>query len=167
MLIAFILLLATLIFSIQFKRVQTWAAKKATVFLSEELQTKIEIKSLYLKPFKSLVLEGFLVEDLEGDTLLQTPRLTVDIGYFSPIREKKISLDYIELENGRFFLKEYKDSTTNLSFIIDYFSPTKKDTTISKKPFELTLNDVNIKNLDFRYINYKAPAFVGKGVNFD
>src|SRR5690606_34431810 len=117
-LIAFILLIATLIFSLQFKPVQTWAAKKATVFLSEELQTKIEINSLYLKPFKSLVLEGFLIEDLEGDTLLQTPKLTVDVSYFSPIRERKIDLDLIELENGRFFLKEYKDSTSNLSFII-------------------------------------------------
>lgn len=167
MLIAFILLIATLIFSLQFKQVQTWAAKKATVFLSKELNTKIEIKSLYLKPFKSLVLEGFLVEDLESDTLLQTPKLTVDIGYFSPIKEKKIDLDFIELENGRFFLKEYKDSTTNLSFIINYFSSSKIDTTKKEEPFDLTLNNVNIKNLDFRYINFNAEKFTGKGIDYD
>jgi hypothetical protein len=166
-LIAFILLIATLIFSLQFKQVQTWAAKKAAVFLSEELHTKVEINSLYLKPFKSLVLEGFLLEDLEGDTLLQTPKLTVDIGYFSPIRERKIDINLIELENGRFFLKEFKDSTTNLSFILDYFSSPTVDTTKKKKPFDLTLNDVTIKNLDFRYINYKADKFSGKGVNYD
>lgn len=166
-LIAFILLIATLIFSLQFKQVQTWAAKKVTVFLSKELNTKVEINSIYLKPFKSIVLEGFLLEDLEGDTLLQTPKLTVDISHFAPIRERKIDIEFIELENGRFFLKEYKDSTTNLSFIIDYFSPATVDTTKKKKPFELTLNDINIKNLDFRYINYKADKFLGKGINYD
>ena len=59
-----ILLLAAFIFSLQFKPVQTYVAKKAAKYLSNELHTRVEVESLYIKPFKSIVLEGLYIEDL-------------------------------------------------------------------------------------------------------
>ncbi|TKB99258.1 translocation/assembly module TamB [Pedobacter cryophilus] len=160
-------MLGGLIFSLQFKPVQTWAAKKAANYLSEELKTKVEIKSLYLKPFKSLVLEGFYLQDLNKDTLINAPKLTVDISYFAPFSERKITLQNIELENGKFYLKTYKDSTTNLSFLIDYFNQGPVDTTKKIKPFDVTINNVVVKNLDFKYKNYLIKDTLMKGVNYD
>lgn len=159
-------MLAGLIFSLQFKPVQTWAAKKAANFLSEELNTQVQIESLHLKPFKSLVLEGFYIADLDKDTLLNAPKLTVDINYFAPFKERKIILEHIELVNSTFHLKSYKDSTTNLSFIINYFNRGAVDT-VKKKPFDFSLNSASIRNLDFKYKNYRKPDTVINGVNYD
>ena len=78
----FLLVLSILILLFQYKPVQTWAAKKATTYLSQKLNTKIEIKSLYIKPFSSVVLEGFYVLDKQQDTLINTPKLTVDLNGF-------------------------------------------------------------------------------------
>lgn len=160
-------MLAGVIFSFQFKSVQTWAAKKAANFLSEELKTQVQIKSLYLKPFKSLVLEGFFIADLDKDTLLNAPKLTVDINYFAPFRERKIILNNIELDDATFHLKDYKDSTTNLSFIINYFDSGAVDTTIKKKPFDFALTNATIRNLDFKYKNYRKKDTLFNGVNYD
>ncbi len=155
-----------LIFSLQFKPVQTWAAKKATKFLSEELKTKVEIKSIYVKPFKSLVLEGLFILDLEKDTLLSVPELTIDVSYFAPFKERKIDIENIKLVGGKFNLKSYKDTTTNLSFIIKYFSG-PVDTTKKKRAFDITFNKVDIENLDLRYRNFRRKSIPIKGtVNY-
>ncbi len=159
--------MAGLIFSLQFKPVQTWVAKKAAAYLSEELHTRVEIKSLYLKPFKSLVLEGFFIADLEKDTLLNAPKMLVDISYFSPFSERKITLNEIQLDNGTFHLKSYKDSSTNLSFIINYFDSGVVDSTVKQRPFDFSLSNAKIRNLDFKYKNYRVADTTINGVNYD
>lgn len=155
------------IFSFRFEPVQTWAAKKVTKYLSDELKTKVEVKRLYIDPFKSVVLEGFFIADLDNDTLLNAPRLKVDISYFAPFSERKITLNNIALKDAQFYLKTYKDTSTNLSFILDYFNSGPIDTTKIKKPFDVTINNVVVRNLDFKYKNYLRKDTLFKGVNYD
>jgi hypothetical protein len=157
----------------QYKPVQTWAAKKATNYLSEELHTKVDIKSLYIVPFKSVVLEGLYVLDKQQDTLLSTPKLAVELSgfsIFSSIKKRVIDFKSIQLDNGAFYLKKQKDSTTNLKFIIDYFNSggdtTKKTDTAKGKPWALNFEKIAINNFRFRYINKLRPKPVN-GVNFD
>jgi hypothetical protein len=83
------LLVAVFIFSLQFRSVQTYFAKKAAKYLSEKLQTRVEVGSLYIKPFKSLVLDSLYIEDREKDTLLFSPRFTVDLNLLS-LKMRKI-----------------------------------------------------------------------------
>jgi len=106
----------------QYKPVQTWAAKKAAGYLSEKLKTKVNIQSLYIQPFSSVVLEGFYVLDKQKDTLLSTPKLEVNLSsfsLFSSIRNRVIDFKLIRLDNGSAYLKKQKDSTSNLQFIIN------------------------------------------------
>ena len=154
-------------FSLQFESVQTWGAKKAANYLSDELKTGVGIKRLSLKPFKSLVLEGFYIQDLDKDTLIKAPKLLIDISYFAPFSEKKITLQNIELDNGKIYLKTYKDSSTNLSFLIDYLNQGPVDTTKKIKPFDITINNVTVRNLDFKYKNYLVEDSIFKNVNYD
>jgi hypothetical protein len=166
-LLAFILLIAGIIFSFQFESVQTWAAKKATKYLSQELKTTIDIKRLYLKPFSAVVLDGFYIQDLQKDTLLSAGKLNVDISYFAPFSQRKITLSQITIENSKFYLKTYKDSSTNLSFLINYFNTGNVNTTV-KKPFDFLINNITVKNLDFKYKNYRTPDTLYNGyVNYD
>jgi hypothetical protein len=152
----------------QYKPVQTWAAKKATTYLSKELNTKVDVKSLYIKPFSSVVLEGLYILDKQQDTLLSTPKLSVELSGFSifnSIKKKVIDFKSIQLDNGSFYLKKQKDSTTNLQFVLDYFS--SSDTTKTKgKPWTLTFEKISINNFHFKYKNSLRKELV-KGVNFN
>ena len=162
-----------LVFSIalllfQYKPVQTWAAQKAAGYLSEKLHTKIAIKSLYVKPFSTVVIEGLFVLDQQKDTILNSPKLQVNINgfsLFSSIKAKKIDFSLIQLDNASVYLKRQKDSTSNLKFIMDYFR--SKDTSKStSKPWKLVFGKIAVNNLHFRYKNFLVDTLI-KGVNFD
>jgi len=165
-----LLVLSILLLLFQYKPVQTWAAKKATAYLSDKLQTKVGISGLYFKPFTAVVIDSLYVLDKQKDTLLSAPKLTVELNgfsLFSSIKNRIIDLKLIQLDNGSVYLKKQKDSTSNLQFIIDYFS--SADTTKIKKPgkpwtvdFEKTVID----NFHFRYKNKLVDTFM-KQVNFD
>ncbi|RKR82171.1 uncharacterized protein DUF490 [Mucilaginibacter gracilis] len=162
-------MISTLILALQFKPVQTWAAKKATAYLSKELGTTVSIKSLYIKPFSSVVLEDLIVLDQQKDTLLSTPNLTVQLAnfhIFTSIKKKVIDFNLIQLDNGSFYLKKLKDSSTNLSFIINHFK--SKDTIKTKgQPWTITFEKLALNNFHFRYKNYLSNEVSGAQVNFN
>lgn len=162
------MLLALLIFSLQFKPIQTYFAQKAAAYLSKELKTTISIKSLYIKPFKSIVLEDLLVLDLQKDTLLSTPQFMVDINQLS-IDKKIIDISTVQINDGQFFLKDFKDKSSNLDFIINYFDSGKPKVKKKKtKPYDVNVGRIILNKFAFRYINYNAKDTTqGKSVNFD
>ena len=158
-------MIAGLLFSLQFKAVQTYVAKKAANYLSKELKTTVKIGGLYVKPFKSVVLDELVVLDLQKDTLGYFPKFLVDINRFS-LDERILDINTVQLNNGTFFLKDQKDGNTNLDFIIDYFdSPTPKKKK-KKKKFEILFDRIIINNLHFKYKNLQYNEKV-EGVNFE
>jgi hypothetical protein len=163
-----LLMLSIVLLLFQYKPVQTWAAKKATEYLSEKLKTKVDIKSLYIKPFSSIVLEDFYVLDRQKDTLLSAPKLTVDINGFSlftSIQNRDLDLSLVQLDNGSVYLKKQKDSTSNLKFLTDFFS--SPDTIKTKgNPWSINFEKIAINNLHFRYKNFLVDTLM-KQVNFD
>lgn len=163
-----LLTLSILLLAFQYKPVQTWAAKKATRYLSDELQTTVSIKSLYIRPFSTVVIEGLYILDKKKDTLLNTPKLAVDVNGFSifnSIKQRLITFSAIELDNGSFYLKKQKDSTTNLDFIINYFNSGDTAKTTSK-PWTINFDKITINNFHFRYKNQLVDTAMAQ-VNFD
>ncbi len=159
-------MLVVLIIAIQFKSVQTYFAKKAAKYLSTELQTKVEVGSLYIKPFKSLVLDSLYIEDREQDTLLFSPKLTVDLNILS-LSLRRVSVNTIQMDNGKFYLKQYKDSATNLEFIVNYFDTgTPTPAVKPRKPYNVTIDKIVLNNIGFRYKNYNNVKAV-EGMNFN
>ncbi len=165
---AILLLFSITLLLFQYKPVQTWAAKKAAGYLSEKLNTKVDIKSLYIQPFTSVVLDGFYVLDRQQDTLISAPTLTVDLSgfsIFSSIKKRAIDFKLIQLDNGSVYLKKQKDSSTNVKFIIDYFKSNDTTKTVGK-PWQLAFQKIAINNFHFRYKNKLKDTLI-KGVNFD
>ena len=163
-----LLAFSILLLMFQYKPVQTWAAKYAAGYLSDKLKTKIAIKGLYIKPFTSIVMDSLLVLDKQNDTLLHTPKLTVELNGFSlisSINQQIIDFKLIQLDNGSIYLKNQKDSTSNVKFIIDYFSSTDTTKTVSK-PWKTVFEQIAINNLHFRFKNQLRDT-VMKQVNFD
>ncbi len=159
------MLLTLLVFSLQFKTVQTYVAKKAANYLSKELNTRVEVGSLYIKPFKSVVLDSLYIQDQDKDTLLFSPKFLVDINNFS-LKSRKITVNLIQIDNGKFYLKKYKDKSTNLSFILNYFSTAKSTKKKVSKPYTINLSKVVLNNVAFKYKNFNNLKPV-KGINFN
>lgn len=162
-----IVLIVSLFILIQLPGVQTYLAKKGAKYLSKELDTKVDIKYLYIEPFQSLVLEDLYIQDKDKDTLLYTHKFNIDIADLS-FSKRKINVRSIALNRGHFNLKEYKDSTTNLSFIINYFdsgTPSEKKKATGK-PYDLLFSKIILKGMTFKYKNFAYTEPV-KGVNFD
>ncbi len=136
-------------------------------YLSKELHTAIKIESLYLKPFKSMVLEGLYIQDLQKDTLLFAPKFTLDLNYFS-LKKRRISVNNIQLDRGKFYLKDLKDKSTNLDFIINYFNTGKPEPKLKKKakPYDITLDRITLNDVTFRYKNFRVDTVID-GINFD
>lgn len=162
-------MLGLIVFSFQFKSVQTWAAKKAARYLSNELHTTVSIKSLYLKPFSSIVLEDLYVLDQQKDTLLRTPLLDVQLSGFSVLNSlsaRKIDFKNITLNNGSFYLKKLKNKNTNLNFILDYFNSDASTPKTKSKPWTINFEQIALNNFHFRYKNQLVDTSIN-GVNFD
>ncbi|MEJ5994562.1 translocation/assembly module TamB domain-containing protein [Pedobacter sp. Du54] len=157
-------MLAIVLFSLQFKPVQTYVAKKAAAYLSKELKTTISIGSLYVKPFKSLVLEDLVVLDLQKDTLANFPKFTVDLNRLS-LKERVLDVNTVQINNGNFYLKDFKDKSSNLDFIVEYFDggPPPK---IKKKKFQFLIGRIILNNINFKYKDL-AKTRVVKGINFE
>lgn len=158
-------MIAGVLFSLQFKPVQTYVAKKAADYLSKELNTTVKVGGLYIRPFKSVVLEELLILDLQKDTLAHFPKFLVDINQFS-LKQRILDINTIQLNDGTFFLKDQKDGNSNLDFIIDYFDSGAPKTPSKKKKFEILFNRVILNNLHFKYKNLKYNEKVD-GVNFE
>lgn len=162
-------MLGLVVFSFQFKSVQTWAAKKAAGYLSKELHTTVSIKSLYLKPFSSVVLEDLFVLDQQKDTLLRTPLLDVQLSGFSvfnSIGARKIDFKSITLNNGSFYLKKLRDKNSNLKFILDYFNSDTTKVQQKSKPWTINFEQIALNDFHFRYKNQLIDTNIN-GVNFD
>lgn len=157
-------MIAILIFSLRFKTVQTWAAKKAAAYLSKELNTTISIGSLYLKPFKSVVLEDLLVLDQQKDTLGTFPKFMVDLNRLS-LKERILDVNTVQINKGSFFLKDNKDGSSNLDFLIEYFDggPPPK---VKKKKFQFVVDRIILNDINFKYKDL-AKNRVVKGINFE
>lgn len=156
-------MLAGLVYGLQFRSVQTYFAKRAATYLSNELHTTVSLKGLYFKPFSSVVFDGLYVADLSGDTLLYADRLAASLDLWK-IREGRIIIKKLALSDGSFFLKRLTKGN-NLSFIIDYFSPdAPSDTPLKKKRVTLDMRSVVLSNLSFSYQHTESRPT--DGINF-
>lgn len=130
--------------------VQTWLINRATTYLSDQLNTRVEIRHVDIAFFRKIVLEDIYIEDLQKDTLLFAPSLKVNISQFS-FDKQKLTINNLELENARIKLTHYKNiKGLNLDFLVHYFSSSNKDTTPSA-PWDVKLKAVVLTNATFSY----------------
>jgi hypothetical protein len=150
-------------FLLRIPAVQNYVASKATTWLSEKLETKVELKEVSIDVLDHLILKGLYIEDKNRDTLIYAGKLEVNIGTINPfapsIRLKNISLSETTINIKR----TLPDSISNYSFIADAFGgSSSSDTTVASsgggKSFDLRLNKINISTTTFRYYDEVAAS---------
>lgn len=112
---------------------QNWIVRQITKRLGRDLQTKISISHVDFSLFNRMHLEGVLLQDRQGDTLLYAGdmKLRITDWFFF---KKEADLKYIGLDNAlvRF---QRTDSVWSQQFLFDYFSSPSapRDSTKKKK----------------------------------
>ncbi|MFD2148018.1 translocation/assembly module TamB domain-containing protein [Mucilaginibacter antarcticus] len=132
------------------------------------MATEVDIKSLYIKPFTAIVLEDLYILDKQRDTLIRTPKLTVELDGFSifnSISARKLNFKLIQLDNGSFYLKNYKNSSTNLQFVLDSLASKAATKANPGKPWTLVFQKSVVNNFHFRYYDLNNKEKI-KGINF-
>jgi len=135
---------------------QTVLAKLATSYLTNKLQTKVNIDRLEITSFKSVSMKNLLIHDQRNDTLLYTGKFSVNLKDYS-VRNTKFNVATINLEDADIRLRRYKETDElNLMFIVDYL---KKDTLDASRIFDtldkpdknlyLSLEGLTISNSTF------------------
>lgn len=136
-------------FVIRTSPVQTYLAKKATTFLSKELNTKLHIEKVAFVFIDRLALEGVYIEDDKGNVLADIKTLHLKFDEVD-LAQNKFSIASAELEEGDVHI--LRDSLTgnfNYGFIVDYFDSGEPKT--KKKPIALNLEKLKLSDVNFKY----------------
>lgn len=141
---------------LQSSQVQTYLTQRLANYLSKELKTEISVERIDIAFFNSLVLENFLVEDQQSDTLLFVEELSVGINYFD--REfSEIDLGEVKLSKPIFNIYSLDSLSFNYSFISDYFFTPESDTSqaLLLNASKLLINEGKFSYHDYNYDDYE------------
>ena len=112
--------------------------------------------------FKTAVLEGIFIKDLQADTLLYAEKLKADIGLFS-LFDHEIFLNKIQLEGAVSKLKKNQnDSLFNFQFVIDAFSnqdAVPKEKKNASPGWVFGIDKVQIRNTRFNLKDENTGGF--------
>lgn len=128
--------------------VQNWLLKRITSRLSAALGTEVSAKNVSFSLFNKLNMEGTMVRDKKGDTILYAGALKFRITDWFFLKDKA-EIKYIGLEDAVVKMQR-KDSVWNYQFVADYFSsPKSKTKNKNQKSINLDLKKVDLKNISF------------------
>ncbi len=150
-------LIAALYVFIQTPFGQNWIARQVTNRLSKDLQTKVSIGHVDFSLFNRMHLEGVLIEDRQGDTLLYAGVMQVRITDWFFFK-KEAELKYVGLDNALIKFQR-TDSVWRQQFLFNYFASGPKDSTKKKKSgIRFNLTKLELRNVTF----LKKDAWMGQ-----
>ncbi len=157
MLVLFVLLGAFL-FALRYPTVQTYIAQRFALILSKSLETKVSIDRVEISFFNKADLVNFYLEDHNKDTLISARELKIEFKVFD-LWNQKINVSRILLDGGTVHL--HLDSTgkkMNLTELFKKFGTTKTKTDTAKTAFKwnLDLKELELREIDFRYLDDKS-----------
>ncbi|WP_031301914.1 translocation/assembly module TamB domain-containing protein [Sphingobacterium paucimobilis] len=157
------MLVVAAILSLQFQTVQTYISKKVATYLSKELDSDIHIGYIYFRPFSSIVIKDFGIQDRNGISLIEAGELNASIS-LAKIFNNKIVIEDLRLKEGFINIDIYKDST-NFSQIAKYFATKSSGKKKKTQKIDLQLGKAEFINNRFKLRNHNFKGH-NKGVDF-
>ena len=164
-----LLLLVAAILLLQIPAVQTGIAKRALKAIEEKIDGKMEIGSLRVEPFNTIIITDALLTDDSRtggqDTVFFARNVTAKFslkGLFN--KENPFNIKSVSVSDGMFALVTDQDGNSNLTNIFG-----KPD---EPKPlelnFEAAINNLNVSNFRYKMLNLKPdqPEYCGQGINW-
>lgn len=153
-----LILLLSIIFLIRIPKVQNYVVGKATHYLEEKLNTKVEIGYVNISFPKNIVLENVNIEDLEQSPLIKGKRLYLDINMFK-LFKNTVEIQEIQLEGIHSVIKRDENEVFNFDFIVDAFSDGESDDDPDDDtpPMKVNIEKVKFDDIHFLY----EDSFIG------
>jgi hypothetical protein len=156
LLFVLVLFVIFIYFLLQSPAVQNWLVRKTTSILTETLETKVQIKRVDLEFFDNIILEGFYIEDLNGDTLLYADKFSAGVkgNFFSAIWNR-LEFTEIGLQNAQVNLRrKANERNSNLNELLNkldiIFGSGKPKKNKKQTPFFVKVQNLNLSNVTFR-----------------
>lgn len=130
------------------RHIQNMLVGKATDYLTEYLDTKVQIGYIEYKIPASIALNDVYIEDQSKDTLAYIKNISASVS-ISKLFKKSIAIKSVDVDSARFYLKADTLGNTNLNFIIDKF----KDQTLGDVDFSFSAPDVHLQGCRFSFDN--------------
>ena len=142
----FFLIAAAYIF-IQTPWGQNWIGRQVTARLSKDLKTRVSIKHIDFSLFNRMHLQGLMIEDRKGDTLLFAGDVKLNITDWFFFK-KEADIKYIGLEDALIKFQR-TDSVWSQQFLFDYFSSPSGSKSKKKGGIVFNLKKVEFNNVHF------------------
>lgn len=147
-----LIILIAFVFLIRNYSFQTFVAKKASSYLSKELNTKIEIGRLEIIFPNKISLKDILILDLKKDSILQVKEISLIIGKVN-LPKNRFIIAKTELNSGSIGIsRDKQNGNYNYEFIADYFSTDSKSKT---KPATLIFNEISMNDFNLKYDDFR------------
>lgn len=147
-----ILFLILLILFIRSPWGQGIIVQKATNYVSNKTNTKVEIERLFLTFDGNLQVEKLFLEDTKGDTLIYSQSLEANIPLWAMIRGEGIGVDALNWQGVRAnIIRKDTIEGYNFQFLIDAFAVTDTTTVATDSavtPLNIVLGTFNFKDFD-------------------
>ena len=149
--------------------VQTYFARKAATYLSEELQADITIGGFNINFFLYFIIDDISVKNHEGDNILKADKILLNIDKID-IKNKFLMIKEVEFQKSNFNLVKYEnDSVFNIQFLTDYFKSSKNQNNDSindgKRHWAINCTAIKLSNTQFKYFDFNKIK-KEKGVDF-
>lgn len=141
-----IILIILFAFLIRTSPVQTYLAKEAADYLSKELKAKVEVSSVDIVFIDRLAVNGLLIFDQQGDTLVSCKSLFATFDEIN-LGKKRFIVNKAEADQLFVHIQRDENGVSNHSFIRDYFVKNKK----RKNKILYQIKSVALTNSRFKY----------------
>jgi len=151
--------------ALQLPSLQTYAAKRAAIAISNKIEGQVNIGKVYYIFFNRFIAKEVSITT-GNDTLLEAGKISVKIDA-SELLSGKVRVNYLRMENGGFTLTNLTDSTTNLDLLIGRGNSNESDSSANLFP-DIRATRLTLSNFYFSMNNPFSPGF-GKNdgsVNF-
>ena len=164
-----LLLLVAAVLLLQIPAVQTGIAKRALASLEEKIGGKIQVGSLRIEPFNTIIVTDALLTDDNRtggqDTVFFARNVTAKFslkGLFN--KENPFNIKSVNVSDGVFSLVTDQDGKSNLTHIFGE----AEDPQPPVLNFEASIGRVSIENFRFKMLNLSPdlPEYSGQGINW-
>lgn len=183
--ILFVLLLAGYL-AFQTSTVQTFLVRQIADRLSERLDTRITLERVDIRFFNKIILNKFLIEDQQQDTLFFVDEMVASIDQFS-WDDQTIELASLEMNKTKLFAALTEEQVPNYKFILDALRTRRSesgswsfscenflfsDTRLGysyftmEKPRTIDLHDIDLDVTDF-ILNHDSLSFQINNLSLD
>lgn len=143
---------------------QTYLAKIATTYLSNELNAKVSIEKVDILFFDRIELVNIYVGDQQNKPLASLNSIIVTISLLD-ISNQDFILEKVNLNQGLIKInRDAKEGNYNYAFLEDYFSSGKK--TKEPSPFSFKINQIKLTKIDFYYDDFRKKSIL-EGIDWN